>query len=59
MTLPGFRVEEHYFQTEDDCTLLLWRIVSVEKKLESKGVPALFMHGLIDCGMTWFGQEDL
>lgn len=46
-------------KTEDDYTLVLWRIVNLDDEQKSNKVPALFLHGLLDCGMTWFGQEDL
>ena len=57
LTLDGFRIDTYTFLTDDKCTLTVWRVVNLDTPI-SKPYPIFLQHGLLDCSVSWFLQQD-
>ena len=57
--LSGYRIDTHDILTEDNYALTVWRLVCLSPRpCGPRPFPVLIMHGLLDCGITWFLHEN-
>eukprot|EP00164_Ancoracysta_twista_P001858 GFYU01002442.1.p1 GENE.GFYU01002442.1~~GFYU01002442.1.p1 ORF type:complete len:422 (+),score=99.94 GFYU01002442.1:142-1407(+) len=56
VTGEGYLFEHHQITTKDGYILTAFRILNSRGKVQPNRTPVLLMHGLFDCGFTWFVQ---
>lgn len=54
----GFSIDDYEFETPDGAYVSFWRVKSTDAKIKPQKYPALILHGLLDCSISWFLHSD-